>query len=224
MRNREKVLFCWSGGKDSAFALNEALNDERYEVVALLTTVTKVYQRISMHGVREELLDEQAKQIGLPLIKVFISKVSSNEEYEEKMREALEKIKEQGVFTVAFGDIFLEDLKKYREERLAEVGMKAIFPIWKRDTKELALEFIANGFRTVIACIDSKILDKKFCGRDFDINFLSELPVETDHCGENGEFHSFVYDGPIFKNRVKYKKGEVVLRNERYYYCDLLSN
>ncbi len=219
---KEKILFSWSGGKDSAFAFYEMQKNKNYETLALLTTVTEDYGRISMHGVREELLTKQAISLGVELYKVLISKNGSNQEYEEKMRSALEKFKSEGVESVGFGDIFLEELKKYREDKLFQVGMKGLFPIWKKDTSELASRFIDLGFKTVITCVDSKVIGKEFVGREFDRKVLSELPVGIDPCGERGEFHSFVYDGPIFREPVSCKKGEIVLRDERFWYCDLL--
>ena len=217
----EKVLFAWSGGKDSAMAFYEAQKSRKYDVAALLTTVTQDYDRISMHGVRRTLLEQQAVLLGLPLEKVFISKRSSNEEYEARMKETLIRYKQEGIVAVVFGDIFLEDLRKYREDNLAKVGLKGIFPIWKRATSELAAAFIDLGFKAVITCVDSKFLDKSFAGRVFDKQFLSDLPPGVDPCGENGEFHSFVYDGPIFSKGIIFEKGQVVLRDSRFYYCDL---
>ncbi|MBI4706511.1 MAG: diphthine--ammonia ligase [Candidatus Omnitrophica bacterium] len=218
----EKIIFAWSGGKDSAMALYELKKNRDYEISALLTTITEDYSRISMHGVREILLEQQADSLGLPLEKIYITKKSSNEEYETKMRDTLIRYQSNGVFSVAFGDIFLEDLKKYREGNLLKIGMKGIFPVWKRNSFELANTFIDLGFKAVITCIDSKVLDKAFAGRNFDKQFLSELPPNVDPCGENGEFHSFVYEGPIFSKRILYEKGEVVLRDNRYYFCDLM--
>ena len=218
----EKVLFTLSGGKDSVLALYEIQKRDDQEVVALLTTLTEGYDRISMHGVRSILLEHQANSLGLPIEKVYISKNSSNEEYEAKMREVLQKYLTGGVSSVVFGDIFLEDLRKYREDNLSKIGMKAIFPIWKRNTVELARGFIDLGFKAVITCVDSNVLDKAFVGRLYDQQFLSELPSTVDPCGENGEFHSFVYDGPIFEKRVSYTKGEIVFRDNRYWYCDLM--
>ena len=219
---KKKVLFSWSGGKDSAFALYEILKDKNYEITALLTTVTEDYQRSSMHGVRRALLEEQACSLGLPLEKVFISKNSSCEEYESKMRGVLEKYLRRDVSCVAFGDIFLEDIRSYREKKLSKVDMEAIFPIWKKNTKSLAGSFINLGFKAVTTCVDTKFLGKEFVGQIFDEQFLSRLPSGIDPAGENGEFHSFVYAGPIFRNEVAFTKGEVVLRDERFYYCDLL--
>jgi uncharacterized protein (TIGR00290 family) len=218
----EKVLFTWSGGKDSAIALYELQKSGKYEISALLTTVTKDYDRISMHGVRTVLLQQQADLLGYHLEQVYISAASSNEEYETKMRESLEKYLKDGITTVVFGDIFLEDVRKYREENLSGIGMKAYFPIWKKDTAELARSFIDTGFKAVITCVDSEVLGKEFAGRYYDKQFLSELPSNVDPCGENGEFHSFVYDGPIFRESLLLDTGEVVLRDNRFYYCDLV--
>lgn len=217
-----KVIMSWSGGKDSAMAFYEAQKTQGLDIAALLTTVTEGYDRISMHGVRRTLLERQAKSLGVPVEKVYITQKSSNEEYEKRMREKLRHFKCQGVSSVVIGDIFLEDLKKYREEKLSEVEMTGIFPIWKRDTAELARTFIDLGFKAVITCIDSEKLDKKFVGKEFDHRFLSELPSQIDPCGENGEFHSFVYDGPIFHRAISHKKGEVVLRDNRFYFRDLI--
>ncbi|MGZ3603396.1 MAG: Dph6-related ATP pyrophosphatase [Thermodesulfobacteriota bacterium] len=218
----ERALFTWSGGKDSALALYELQKGNGHKVVALLTTLTEDYDRISMHGVRSILLEHQANSLGLPIEKVYISKNSPNEEYEAKMREILQKYLTAGVSSVVFGDIFLEDLRKHREDSLAKIGMKAIFPIWKRDTVELAHEFIDLGFKAIITCIDSNVLDKAFVGRLYNQQFLSDLPSTVDPCGENGEFHSFVYDGPMFQKEVPYTKGEIVFRDNRYWYCDLM--
>ena len=218
----ERVLFTWSGGKDSALALYELQNAQCYSVAALLTTVTEDYDRISMHGVCRALLEQQALSLNIPLDIAYITVNSSNEEYEARMKEKLLQYKIRGISSVVFGDIFLEDLRKYREDNLAQVGMKALFPIWKRDTSELAHTFINSGFKAIITCVDSQSLDKKFVGRAFDEQFLSELPRNVDPCGENGEFHSFVHAGPIFSESIRFRKGEVVLRDNRFYFCDLL--
>jgi uncharacterized protein (TIGR00290 family) len=217
----KKILFGWSGGKDSALALYEILKNKEYEVVSLLTTVTEDYDRISMHGVCRTLLEKQAESLGLPLYKVLIPKDCSNEIYAAKMTQALNEFKQQGVETVAFGDIFLEEVRKYRKENLAKLNMKAIFPIWGRDSGELARSFIELGFKAVVSCIDSKVLNKRFLGRQIDKDFLNQLPPNIDPSGENGEFHSFVYDGPIFKERIAYQLGEKVLRDS-FYFCDLI--
>jgi uncharacterized protein (TIGR00290 family) len=217
----EKVIVSWSGGKDCAYALYKIQLIGNYEILSLLTTVTEDYDRISMHGVRRALLKQQAESIGLPLKEVFISKESSNEEYESKMRDTLTKFQDAGVSSVVFGDIYLEDIRKYREENLAKVGMKGVFQLWKMNTTELLRTFIDLGFKAIVTCIDAKVLDQKFVGMIIDEKFLAELPPDIDPCGENGEFHSFVFDGPIFKERIGFTVGEVVLRDSFYFY-DLL--
>lgn len=219
---KEKVIFSWSGGKDSALALYKLQKTKNYQIAALLTTITRDYDRISMHGVRTILLEMQAESLGLPLEKVLITKDITDEQYERKMRQVLAKYLAAGVSSVVFGDIFLEDLREYRENNLSKMGMKGIFPIWKMNTAVLAHEFIESSFKAVITCIDSNFLDKMFIGSTFDEQFLSRLPSAVDPCGENGEFHSFVYDGPIFRQRILHTTGKVVLRENRFYYCDLL--
>ena len=220
--SKEKILLAWSGGKDSARTLFDLLQSDRYSLAALLVTITKEYERVSMHGVRCELIQAQATTIGLPLEKVYITKNASNEEYEEQMKNVLLRYKTKGVTAVAFGDIFLEDLKKYREENLHRIGMNAIFPLWGKNTSELAHSFVELGFKAIITCVDSEKLYGSFVGREYDEKFLADLPKGVDSCGENGEFHSFVYDGPVFSKKVRFKKGEVVLRDDRFWYCDLI--
>ena len=210
---KEKVIFCWSGGKDSALALNRIQADDRYEVVTLLTTCNEHFQRVSMHGVRLELLERQADAIGLPLEKVFVSRRSSNEEYQEKMSATLLAHKAQGVTACVFGDIFLEDLKLWREQNLALVGMRGIFPIWKIDSRALIDEFIALGFGSVICCVNDAYLDENAVGRNIDRAFIDSLPAGVDPCGENGEFHSFAFAGPVFKKPVRFTVGEKVYRS-----------
>jgi uncharacterized protein (TIGR00290 family) len=212
----------WSGGKDSALALHEVIKTGAYEVRALLTTVTADFDRISMHGVRRSLLHAQASSLGLPLEEVWIPKGASNETYEAQMRAALSKQREAGVEEVAFGDLFLRDIRDYREERLGQVAMRGLFPLWGRDTSRLSRELIELGFRAVVCCVDPRRLGKEFCGREFDRPFLESLPPGVDPCGENGEFHTFVYAGPIFKSKIGVTKGEVVLRDGFYYFADLL--
>jgi uncharacterized protein (TIGR00290 family) len=209
---KEKIIFCWSGGKDSALALNRLLRDDSYEIVSLLTTCNGHFQRVSMHGVRIELLEAQARSIGLPLQKVFVSQRSSNEEYQQKMSECLLAHRERGVTACAFGDIFLEDLKRWREENLARVGMRGIFPLWKNDSRELIREFFELGFGTIICCVNDAYLGEEAVGRELDKDFVTTLPAEVDPCGENGEFHSFAFAGPVFKNPVRFKLGEKVYR------------
>jgi uncharacterized protein (TIGR00290 family) len=218
----QNVLFCWSGGKDSALALYEIINSGSHVIVALLTTVTEDYDRISMHGVSTTLLEQQAKALNLPLEKIFITKHSSNEEYEAKMTQILKHFKKGGINSVVFGDIFLEDLRKYRENNLAKIQMCAVFPLWKKDSKQLANSFIDLGFKAIITCVDTKFLDASFAGREFNKALLSDLPSSVNPCGENGEFHTFVYDGPIFGREISVIRGEIVLKDERFCFCDLL--
>jgi uncharacterized protein (TIGR00290 family) len=222
MNDLESILLSWSGGKDSALALYEVQREKKYRVDALVTTVTKTYDRISMHGVRRVLLERQAASLGIKLEIVYISPDSSNEEYESQMAAILARYNRSGITKVAFGDIFLEDLRKYREEKLSQLGMQALFPIWKRDTKELSRSLIELGFGAITTCVDTKALDKNCVGRVIDAAFLAELPVSADSCGENGEYHSFVFSGPILKSRIDYSLGEKVLRDERFYFCDLI--
>jgi uncharacterized protein (TIGR00290 family) len=193
------VVFAWSGGKDSAMALHRLLRDPAFEVVTLLTTVTEGYERISMHGVRRELLRQQAASIGLPLQEVRIPPQCPNTIYESRMAGAVLRFRKRGIFHMGFGDIFLRDLRAYRESNLARAGMFALFPLWDVDTRELAAGFLSDGFRARTACIDPGKLDKSFAGRELDAAFFRELPPAVDPCGENGEFHTFVFDGPIFR-------------------------
>jgi uncharacterized protein (TIGR00290 family) len=217
----EDVLFCWSGGKDSAMALHALQSAHGRRVAALLTTVTEEYDRISMHGVRRVLLERQAASIGLPLHAVLIPPQCINTTYEARMKGALNEHLHRGVQQVAFGDIFLEDLRAYRERNLAQLGMEALFPIWKRDTRELAREFLRLRFQAIAVCVDPRVLDSSFAGRVLDESFFADLPEGVDPCGENGEFHTFVFDGPIFRTPVRYVAGERVLR-DGFCFCDLL--
>jgi uncharacterized protein (TIGR00290 family) len=217
----EDVLVSWSGGKDSCFALHELRKSGDYRVAALLTTVTRDYDLISMHGVRRTLLERQAASLGLPLRQVLISKDASNEEYEERMGEAFAQYREQGINTVVFGDLFLEDIRAYRDQFLARHGMRGLYPVWHRDTREFIREFIGSGFKAVVTCVNPQVLDRAFAGRMIDEEFLSSLPAHVDPCGENGEFHSFVFAGPNFLEEIKFRRGEVVER-DGFYFCDLI--
>ena len=221
MAEPERILFCWSGGKDSAMALHALLQQRDVHVAGLLTTVTEGFERVSMHGVRRELLYRQARSIGLPLREVHIPPQCVNPIYEARMADAVLHFKQQGVLHVAFGDIFLEDLRVYREQKLLHAGMAALFPVWKIDTRELAERFIKDGFRAITACIDPKKLDKSFAGRELNEAFFQDLPPEVDQCGENGEFHTFVFDGPIFRSPIPVITGEIVERDS-FVFCDLL--
>src|SRR5437899_12814700 len=220
----EPVLMAWSGGKDSALALQEVLRDRRYRVVALVTTVTTGYERISMHGVRRTLLDRQARALGLRLDEVLISPHASNEEYERQMAATLTAARARcaGLDALVFGDLFLADIRAYRERMLARIGMRGLFPLWLRDTRALAHQFVRLGYRAVLVCVDADQLAAEFAGREFDTELLRDLPAAVDPCGENGEFHTFVYAGPGFRQDVRYERGPVVLRDRRFVYCDLV--
>lgn len=217
---REKAIVLWSGGKDSALALYEVAAE--YDIAGLVTTVTSGYDRISMHGVRTSLLEHQAVALGYPLEQVHIPPKCRNEEYEDCMRAALARWRATGVAHVICGDIFLEDVRRYREERLLRDGLMGVFPLWQRDSWELAHRFLHLGFRAVLCCVDTHILDGSFAGRLYDKTLLADLPAMADPCGENGEFHTFVFDGPNFAGPVPYILGEYTLRDERFGYRDLL--
>jgi uncharacterized protein (TIGR00290 family) len=207
-----KAFFNWSGGKDSALALYHAQKNELYSVEKLLTNINGKHRRISMHGVREELLEQQAESIGLPLQKMILPEEPSMQEYEQQMKENLLSLKKEKFTHSIFGDIFLEDLKNYREQQLATLGLTAVFPIWKRDSIELIHEFIDLGFKTILVCIRADLLPKEFAGRIIDHEFLKDLPKNVDACGENGEFHTFVFDGPIFSKPIPFAKGEILFK------------
>lgn len=217
----ERVLMGWSGGKDSALSLHELQGDPGVEVAGLLTTLTEGYDRVSMHAVRRTLLEQQAEAVGVPLHKVYIPQNCTNEIYEARMREALEAFQAQRITTNAFGDLFLEDVRQYRERNLARIGMKAIFPIWGQDTHALARSFVDMGFKAILTCVDPRHLDRSFAGRFFDGTLLEDLPPEVDPCGENGEFHTFVFDGPIFQHPIQCAVGEVVER-DGFVFCDVI--
>jgi uncharacterized protein (TIGR00290 family) len=216
-----KIILSWSGGKDCAMALYEIQHSKEYAVSALLTTITRDYDRISMHGVRRALLERQAESAGLPLIKVFIPANCTDKIYAEIMEKEMNHLKAEGINAVAFGDIFLQDVREYRENNLAKVGMKAIFPLWGKSSRELVTSFVNLGFKAIIVTVDPRKLNKEFCGRMIDSAFLSALPGDVDPAGENGEFHSFVFEGPMFKNQIHFSVGEKVLRDGFWFY-DLL--
>ncbi len=208
----KKALFNWSSGKDSALALYKILQNPDFKIECLLTSVNQKYQRISMHGVRVELLEAQAKSIGLPLKVMEIPEMPTMEAYESVMTETLTELKEQGITHSVFGDIFLEDLRKYRESQLEKIGFKGVFPLWKIPTSDLIQEFISLGFKTIVVCVNERYLDKSFVGRIIDADFIRDLPENVDVCGENGEFHTFTFDGPIFSTPVPFEIGEIVYR------------
>jgi len=221
---RTPVVMSWSGGKDSVMALHELLGASECEIVELMATVSEEYRRVSHHGVREELLDAQAAAIGIPLHKVYLPSGQgggcSNEVYEAIMSRVMDGYKARDVNTVAFGDLFLEDLRAWREANLAKAGMRGLFPIWKRNTTELAHEVIRLGYKAYVSCVEAHV-GPGFVGRLYDEKFLNELSSTIDPCGENGEFHSFVFDGPIFRTPVAVEVGELVTRDGRFY-ADLL--
>ena len=209
---KTKAIFNWSSGKDSALALYKVLQNSEFEIACLLTSVNQQLQRISMHGVRVELLEQQAKSLGLPLEIMQIPEIPTMEAYENVMNETLTKLKNQGVTHSIFGDILLEDLRKYREDQLAKIGFEAIFPLWQIPTTDLIQEFIGLGFKTIVVCVNERFLDKSFVGRIIDQDFINDLPENVDLCGENGEFHTFTFDGPIFSKPIDFEIGEIVYR------------
>ena len=219
MKSCAPFALSWSGGKDSALTL-WTLRREGREPVALITTVTEGYDRISMHGVRRELLAQQAEALAIPLLEVVIPPGCVNEVYEARMAEAFASAPLSRVNEVAFGDLFLDDVRAYREARLAAAGKRGLFPLWARDTGELAREFIAAGFEAIIVCLDPGAVDRSFAGRSYNEQLLAELPASVDPCGENGEFHTFVHAGPLFVEPIACKTGEIVER-EGFVFCDL---
>ncbi|MDR3606719.1 MAG: adenine nucleotide alpha hydrolase [Oligoflexia bacterium] len=216
----KKAWMSWSSGKDSAFALYELSRQPDIRTVGLLTTVNETHERVAMHAVRDELLARQADELGLPLHRVKIPHGCSDELYASRMREAVAAAVKAGVTHMAFGDLFLEDIKTYRETMLASTPIQPLFPLWKRPTQDLAIEMIAAGQKAIITCVDPKKLPAHFAGREFDRSFLADLPPGVDPCGENGEFHSFVYDSPGFKRAIPVRVGEVVGR-EGFVFADL---
>ena len=207
------MYFNWSTGKDAALALHSLQREDKFDVDHLLISVNKSVNRVSMHGLSRELMSTQLDAIDLDYSTVELPQEPSMEEYTQLMTEAVEKLKSKGYQHTGFGDIFLEDLRQYREENLNNLGVKCHFPLWKRDTTELMKEFIQLGFKAIVICINSSKLDQSFCGREINNAFLADLPQGVDPCGENGEFHTFCYDGPIFRNPVLFKKGEQVYKS-----------
>ncbi|MGV3561557.1 Dph6-related ATP pyrophosphatase [Larkinella arboricola] len=208
-----KAIISWSGGKDAALALFFCQQSARYEVVGLLTNVNEPLGRVSMHGVRTDLIEAQAEALGIPLYTLKLSGDVSMETYSNAVRQSLTEFRKQGVTHVIYGDIFLEDLRQYREQQLGEVGLQGVFPLWQRDSASLIREFCASGFKAVLVCINAKLLPESWAGRELDETVLPELPSSVDPCGENGEYHSFVYDGPIFTGPVQFQKGETIRRS-----------
>jgi uncharacterized protein (TIGR00290 family) len=220
---RKPVVLSWSGGKDSALALDALSRDPEVEVVGLLTSVTRSYDRISVHGVRRAMLEAQVERLGLPLFEISLDPGCTNDAYEAAFHAALEGIRRElpKVRHIAFGDLFLEDVRAYRERLLAGSGFEPMFPIWGLNTAALARRFIADGFSARLVCVDTTQLDAGFAGRLFDEDLLADFPATVDPCGERGEFHTFVSDGPQFSAPIPYRVGETVLRDERFMFCDI---
>lgn len=221
MPEKPKAWLAWSSGKDSAWSLHVTRQRGDIDVVALLTTVNQKYQRVAMHAVREALVDAQAAAAGLPLVKVEIPSPCPNEVYERAMAEAMGWARAEGITHVVFGDLFLEDIRKYREENLAKCGMTPVFPLWLRPTRKLANEMIASGLRAHLTCVDPRKLDGGFAGRAFDAQLLADLPASVDPCGENGEFHTCVVAGPMFASPIAVDAGEIVTR-DGFVFADFL--
>ena len=240
----KRAIFNWSGGKDSALALYHLQKNNEFEIYKLLTSISGLHQRVTMHGVRRSLLEEQAKALELELLTLELPEQPSMEAYNTLMEKTNVSFKNQGIEYSVFGDIFLEDLKTYRETQLLKAGLKALFPLWKRNTLEVVHEFIDLGFKAVVVCVNDNLLGKEFVGQTLDSNFLKELPKNVDPCGENGEFHTFVYDGPNFKNPIPFTLGPSTLKTYEapknkedncfksetnpkpvgFYFCDLIPN
>lgn len=207
-----KTFFNWSGGKDSTLALYHALQNPSYRIDKLITSVNQTYNRVSMHGVREALLLKQAESLGLPLQQLRMNDQPAMEEYNRLMETLMRDLRQEGYTHSVYGDIFLEDLRKYREDKLSEQGFTGVFPLWKRDTTDLIHEFLDLGFTTITTCVKSELLGKEFAGRVIDRDFIKDLPHGVDPCGENGEFHTFVFDGPLFKKPISFTIGEKIFR------------
>jgi len=220
MNARPKALLSWSSGKDSAWSLHVLRQRGEVTVAALLTTVNVAHQRVAMHAVREELIEAQADAVGLPLWKVPIPHPCPTEVYEAAMSQVIERAKNSGIKHVAFGDLFLEDIRAYRERMLEGTGVAPLFPVWDIPTGQLAREMIASGLRARITCVDPRQLSPSFAGREFDAALLAELPPSVDPCGERGEFHTFAYDGPMFRRPVPVQLG-VVVEREGFVFADL---
>lgn len=234
---KPKAIFNWSSGKDSALALYKILKEDRFEITALLTSINEEFQRISMHGVPVSLLKKQAESLRLSLLKLELPAEPSMEEYRDLMLQTMGQCKDKGVTHSVFGDIFLEDLRKYREDQLQAIGIQAVFPLWKISTTDLIHEFLDLGFKTIVTCVNETYLDKSFAGKIIDKDFLRDLPANVDPCGENGEFHTFTFDGPIFKNPIDFEIGETVKKTYAkptsgheeenapyvFWFCDLMA-
>lgn len=219
-RPRERVLLAWSGGKDSVMALHELRKTKEYETCGLLAVVTEEDERVTLHGVGRELLEAQALALGLPLTVTHVPRGCCRTTHIHCLRDAVAPFRDAGISKVAFGDLYLDDVRDLREEQLEGAGLEALFPLWHRDTKELSYAFLREKFKAVVTCVDEATLDESFVGRTYDKSFLADLPLAVDPCGENGEFHTFVYDGPLFKHPVPYKIGAKFVE-DRFHYCEI---
>jgi uncharacterized protein (TIGR00290 family) len=217
----KKILLSWSSGKDSAWTLHLLRQNPEVQVVALLTSFNAEANRVAMHAVRRALVETQAARIGIPLWAVDLPWPCSNVEYEDRMRAVCQRASTENITAVAFGDLFLQDIRDYRERQLQETGLEPLFPVWQIPTEQLGRDMIAAGLKARITCVDPSKLEKEFAGRDYDLDLLRALPAGVDPCGENGEFHTFVFDGPNFRNPVKFSTGEVVCRDS-FWFCDLV--
>ncbi|MEZ5196545.1 MAG: diphthine--ammonia ligase [Bacteroidales bacterium] len=230
----KKAVLHWSGGKDAAFCLYMLRNSKQVKIEKLLTTISEPYNRISMHGVRSELLDKQVESLGIPLEKIALTEMPSMDDYETALKNKLIELKMKGLNVSVFGDIFLEDIKSYRERILSEINVGLVFPLWHIHTTKLSKEFITAGFKAKVVCVDARYLDKDFAGLDYNMDFINALPKNLDPCGENGEFHTFVYAGPGFQKPVDFMPGEKVYREYKmaagsipvsgFWFCDLIPN
>jgi uncharacterized protein (TIGR00290 family) len=225
---KKKIVVSFSGGKDAVLALHRIQNSDEWEVESLLTTLTEDYDRTTMHGIRNELLELQAESLGMPIRRVWIPQDCPNEIYQQRMEDAVDKIREDGINYIMFGDIFLEDVKNYREKMLKGTGLTPIFPLWKEDSFSLIKEFTEKGFKTVLCCVDTQKLNRSFVGKVIDQTFINDFPKDLDICGENGEFHTFVFDGPNFSFPIHYELGETRIaidmftKEERFFYVDIV--
>jgi uncharacterized protein (TIGR00290 family) len=218
---KKKILLAWSSGKDSAWTLHVLRQQDQYEIAGLMTTINSAFDRVAMHSTRRALVEMQAEAAGLPLIAAPIPWPCSNAEYEAAMKQVCDQAVAQGIAGIAFGDLFLADVRAYRERQLQGTGLEPLFPIWGQPTRELAQEMVKAGLRAKLVCVDPKQLPSNFVGRDFDQSLLNDLPAAVDPCGENGEFHSFVYAGPMFKRAIAVRTGEIVER-DGFWFCDVL--
>lgn len=222
MTSRPKAFVAWSSGKDAAWALHISRQTATLDIVGIMTTVTEDFERVSMHAVREELLDEQAARLGLPVLKAKIPANCTNEEYSECMFVATDAMQAQGVSHVIFGDLFLQDVRAYREKQMTRAHMSCDFPLWGADTRKLSRVLVESGLKAVLTCVDPKVLDSSFAGRAYDSSLLDDLPDHVDPCGENGEFHTFVFDGPMFNSPIDFERGDIVER-DGFIFADILS-